>query len=63
MNNNSIIKKNLSQITAIVLGAAILTTVTQRSFDTIGTATDEAVGSLLNSKSSVEIDKNQKASN
>ncbi len=43
MNDNSIIKKNLFQLIAIILGAAILTTLTQRSFDSLGKAIDATV--------------------
>ncbi len=52
MNNNSIIKNNLFQVIAMILGAAILTTLTQRSFDSIGTAIDEA-GTLISQPSTV----------
>ena len=41
MKDNSIIQKNLFQVIAIILGAAILTILTQRSFDSIGTKLDE----------------------
>ena len=43
MRNNSIFPKTLLQLTALFLGAAILTTLTQHSFNSIGTKIDEAV--------------------
>lgn len=54
MSNNSIIHKNLLQLTAIVLGAVILTIVTQRSFNSIATVTDEFLNNIINSKSLTE---------
>ena len=43
MNNKLITQKNLLQLTAIIFGAAILTIVTQRSFNSVGTVIDKAI--------------------
>lgn len=43
MKNNSFFPKTILQLTALFLGAAILTTLTQHSFNSIGTTIDEAV--------------------